>query len=461
MGCGCDKKDKGKHNKQDCMTPPVIEITNPQRLVTFHKVLIPVSQGDESTFPPVNGLYKNVLMVYESNGHAYLYSSDGVPSYISFDSGGIITVSSLPPTSQAATCFLYVTSNGTMAMTFDNESWTVFAQGGEGGSFDVLSGRPKYGGAEMTSATNIPRVEDETVARLAAEAALQNGITELDAAIDTDAITNLAVDPGTSTTAVQLNATNKNLKTGIATMTSIALPVASEVQAGVMNKATYDAISANSSSIAALTNGAIALTGLSPSITQADLTAAWRVETGITDLINRASIYDVTNDKVWTYYSNTQTWYATTNTAQVVINTFTNSSEGTIKGSTVAGQVFAENDGTGSINGWDALTGQVTSNTSKLGTIAQGAQVNVQSDWGQTDTTADDYIKNKPTIPVVPTVNDAILTVQENGVTVGTFSANASSNATVNLTSPTITVTNVDPGEGSPLAENNFIAVYE
>lgn len=325
----------------------------------------------------------------------------------------------------------------------------------------MLSGRPKYGGAEMTSATNIPRVEDETVARLAAEAALQNGITELDAAIDTDAITNLAVDPGTSTTAVQLNATNKNLKTGIATMTSIALPVASEVQAGVMNKATYDAISANSSSIAALTNGAIALTGLSPSITQADLTAAWRVETGITDLINRASIYDVTNDKVWTYYSNTQTWYATTNTAQVVINTFTNSSEGTIKGSTVAGQVFAENDGTGSVNGWDALTGQVASNTSKLGTIAQGAQVNVQSDWGQTDTTADDYIKNKPTIPVVPTVNDAILTVQENGVTVGTFSANASSNATVNLTSPTITVTNVDPGEGSPLAENNFIAVYE
>ena len=31
------------------------------------------------------------------------------------------------------------------------------------------------------------------------------------------------------------------------------------------------------------------------------------------------------------------------------------------------------------------------------------AETNVQSDWAQTDTTADDYIKNKPTIPTMPT----------------------------------------------------------
>lgn len=39
----------------------------------------------------------------------------------------------------------------------------------------------------------------------------------------------------------------------------------------------------------------------------------------------------------------------------------------------------------------------------KLNGIEAGAEVNVQSDWDQTDTSADDYIKNKPTIPVVPT----------------------------------------------------------
>ena len=35
----------------------------------------------------------------------------------------------------------------------------------------------------------------------------------------------------------------------------------------------------------------------------------------------------------------------------------------------------------------------------KLDGIASGAEVNVQSDWNQSTNTADDYIKNKPTIP--------------------------------------------------------------
>ena len=37
----------------------------------------------------------------------------------------------------------------------------------------------------------------------------------------------------------------------------------------------------------------------------------------------------------------------------------------------------------------------------KLSGIAANAEVNVQSDWNQTDTDADDFIKNKPTIPDV------------------------------------------------------------
>lgn len=47
-----------------------------------------------------------------------------------------------------------------------------------------------------------------------------------------------------------------------------------------------------------------------------------------------------------------------------------------------------------------------------------------QADWAQTDTTAVDYIKNKPTIP---TVNDGTLTVKNGDQTKGTFTANQSS----------------------------------
>lgn len=40
-----------------------------------------------------------------------------------------------------------------------------------------------------------------------------------------------------------------------------------------------------------------------------------------------------------------------------------------------------------------------TAEKTKLAGIAAGAEANVQSDWSQADTTADDYIKNKPSIP--------------------------------------------------------------
>lgn len=52
----------------------------------------------------------------------------------------------------------------------------------------------------------------------------------------------------------------------------------------------------------------------------------------------------------------------------------------------------------------------------------------VQSDWNATSGMG--VILNKPTIP---TVNNATLTIQKNGTTVGTFTANASSNVTANI----------------------------
>lgn len=71
------------------------------------------------------------------------------------------------------------------------------------------------------------------------------------------------------------------------------------------------------------------------------------------------------------------------------------------------------------------------SDKNKLNGIQSGAEVNVQSDWSQSDSTADDYIKNKPSIP---TVNNGTLTIQQNGVTLDTFTANQSGNTTVNIT---------------------------
>lgn len=75
-----------------------------------------------------------------------------------------------------------------------------------------------------------------------------------------------------------------------------------------------------------------------------------------------------------------------------------------------------------------------TAEKTKLAGIAEGAEVNVQPDWNQTTTTADDYIKNKPSIP---TVNDSTITIQKNGVAVDSFTTNAATGKTINITVPT------------------------
>ena len=58
----------------------------------------------------------------------------------------------------------------------------------------------------------------------------------------------------------------------------------------------------------------------------------------------------------------------------------------------------------------------------------------IQSDWTQTNTSAVDYIKNKPTIP---TVNNGTLTITQNGTSKGTFTANQSWASTIALTDTT------------------------
>jgi len=96
---------------------------------------------------------------------------------------------------------------------------------------------------------------------------------------------------------------------------------------------------------------------------------------------------------------------------------------------TISAQDTTYSDATQSTHGLMSTTDKT-----KLDGIAVGAEVNVQSDWSQSDSTADDFIKNKPTIP---TVNDGTLTITQNGTSKGTFTANQSTNSTIALTDTT------------------------
>ena len=216
--------------------------------------------------------------------------------------------------------------------------------------------------------------------------------------LDRAVVTDVDINATPSTTTVSLDEVKTNLASpSSTTTTTVALPVASTTQAGIMNKATFDAVAKNTQDIANIKGEVVAITGLPASPTQAELTAAWKTASGETELINGAGIYDTTNEKRWTYYANDDTWHWLDANASIHVQQWTNSAAGIVKGSVVDGQIYAENDGTGSVNGWDTLNTAVGNNTSKLSTIQQGAEVNVQSDWDEADNTSDAYIQNKPT----------------------------------------------------------------
>jgi len=112
-----------------------------------------------------------------------------------------------------------------------------------------------------------------------------------------------------------------------------------------------------------------------------------------------------------------------------------------------------------------------TAEKSKLAGIAAGAEVNVQSDWNQDDNTQDDYIKNKPTIP---TVNDKTVTITVNGSTTpaGTFNLNQGTDASINIaeTDPTVPAWakaaakptyNYSDIVGAPTVNNNTLTINQ
>lgn len=407
-----DKPDK------PCKTcgklPPVLEIKSEECPILFHTVEV---EGNIESNPPTIGAYRNVLAVYKEDGYKVLYNSDGIPSNLGNGEGvsdfdqltnrpkyageEMTSETSIPDVAESINEALAVeaeirieadTALDDKITELDNSLAPV----AKSGDYADLTGTPSLApvatSGDYNDLTNKPVID--TALSTSSENAVQNKVVS--SALDRSVDTGITVDNNQSTTVLQLQESQANLMTGVTSTNNIPLPVASSTQAGVMNAATFDAVSTNTSNINALMNGAVAITGLPANPTQAQITTAWQNATGLTTLMNRAGVYDVTNEKVWTYYTNDTTWHAASNTSQVTVNQFTNSSLGTIMGSTTDGQVFAENDGTGSVNGWDALNAQVGTNTSKLATIAQGAEVNVQSNWNEADSSSDAFILNKP-----------------------------------------------------------------
>lgn len=124
----------------------------------------------------------------------------------------------------------------------------------------------------------------------------------------------------------------------------------------------------------------------------------------------------------------------------VVDTTYDGTSENAQAGTAVAQAISTKVD---KVTGKGLSTNDFTNaDKAKLDGIESGAEANVQANWIQTDNTADDYIKNKPTIPAPVTVDQ-------------TYSA-TSSNAQSGVAVAQAISTKVDKETGKGLSTNDF-----
>lgn len=137
MACDCEKEN---------FPPQVLINVGGEKPVLFRLVRLPADFGTDEENPPKVGEYRNVLLNYSANNHTYIFSSDGIP----------------------------------VLLTGTAESTGII-------NFDELVNRPSYGGATMTSGTDIPDLSSAVSANHEAVGELGQEVGEINGKIPNQA----------------------------------------------------------------------------------------------------------------------------------------------------------------------------------------------------------------------------------------------------------------------------------
>lgn len=208
---------------------------------------------------------------------------------------------------------------------------------------------------------------------------------------------------------VTINKSYLNVKTGATTSDDETIALANSTTAGLMSPDSVNALSDLSSRVEALEGTTVRLlytTKNNPSATEIE---AFVRASGYTDPTKWSGIAVVVAGTyhIWHYYSNDNIGWR--DDGVDTVSQWTNTTLGIIKGSQTDGKIYAEDDGTGSVNGWSALKNRVT---------------NVENNKADSTTVA--------AIPVVKTATGTISTssnsvnVSYTGTVIGTYIKDAS-----------------------------------
>lgn len=167
------------------------------------------------------------------------------------------------------------------------------------------------------------------------------------------------ISPITSGNTVELSLTSYNLATKMTSTRNIQLPLANTTQSGLMSFGSYNQLAQNTSAITKLTTSTakrlIYTNSINP--TASDINN-FVIGLGYTSPFTGVEVVVNGIFNVWHYYSGTGWVDEGRGGGGGVSNLFTNSIPGIILGSTDVGKISANQDGTGSVNGWnDLVTG--------------------------------------------------------------------------------------------------------
>ena len=390
---------------KDCNTPKVLEIHNHECPVLFHRVVVPAAIGDDETNPPRNGQYRNVLLVYEANGHVYLFSSDGIPTFISDGGQGVDDYNELENKPSINGHELIGDSSledigvdDAIADALEDYTPTSdLAEVALSGDYNDLSNTPA-----------IPTVNDATLTitrnNVSAGTFTANSATDtsINIAVPT-ATSDLTNDSGFITNAVN-NLVNYYTKTE--TDTAIGVETSNRENADQGLQEQIDALASASD--------VVDVVG-----TYAELQAYDTSHLNNNDIIK--VLTDETHDNAISYYR----WNTATSSFSYI------GSQGPFYTKAESDATFVPQ--TRTVNN-KALSTNITLTAADVGAL--------------------------PDSTVIPTVNDATLTIQKNGATVTTFTANSATNATANITVPTKTsdLTNDGADNTSTYVESDDLA---
>ena len=199
-------------------------------------------------------------------------------------------------------------------------------------------------------------LDDEILRATTKENSLQSEVDQLNTDINKVVVTDVSVGDQYPDK-VLINTSKVNIKTGATSVIEDNLPLANQTNAGLMSPSDVKAIEDLNDRVESLEGTTRRLL-----YTDKENPTASEIETFVEGLgyekpFSGISVVVENTLHIWHYYSNEESWK---DDGVDTVTDFSNEHSGTIKGSLDVGKVYAENDGTGSVNGWSQLTSRVT-----------------------------------------------------------------------------------------------------